>query len=60
MMVMALAASSQVFTFSAVIGVYNVANPLLLMVITISMVMSPLHMISIVLSILCRFSVDFS
>lgn len=38
MLVLSLAAASQVFTFSAVIGVYNVANPLLLMVIAVSMV----------------------
>jgi len=45
MMVTAFAASSQVFTFSAVIGVYKIANPLLLMVITISMVLVSLQII---------------
>ena len=38
MLVLSFAAASQVFAFSAVIGVYKVANPLLLMVIAISMV----------------------
>ena len=38
MMVTAFAAASQVFAFSAVIGVYKVAHPLLLMVIVIAMV----------------------
>ena len=38
MVVLSFAAASQVFTFSAVIGVYKVANPFLLMVIAISMV----------------------
>lgn len=38
MLILSFAAASQVFTFSAVIGVYKVANPLLLMVIAISMV----------------------
>jgi len=38
MLVLSFAAASQVFTFSAVIGVYNIANPLLLMVIAVSMV----------------------
>ena len=38
MLVLSFAAAAQVFTFSAVIGVYKVANPLLLMVIAISMV----------------------
>ena len=41
MLVLSFAAASQVFTFSAVIGVYKVANPLLLMVIAISMVRLP-------------------
>ena len=45
MLVLSFAAASQVFTFSAVIGVYKVANPLLLMVIAVSMVRLQVHVI---------------
>lgn len=59
MAVTAFAAASQVFMFSAVIGVYNIANPLLLMVITISMVTSVIWIAHQKLHI-CSYSVDFS